>query len=123
MLASMAIPAAARPRSLRALLDGRAAAGAVGSPFWETVQNERLVPQDALVEIWTSPPFNHCMFTARVDLDLGRERQFAKALVEMNYDNPDHRPILEAEGLRKWIPPQLDGYQSLREASAAQGLL
>ena len=108
---------------LRALLDGRAAAGAVGSPFWETVQNERLVPQDALVEIWTSPPFNHCMFTARVDLDLGRERQFAKALVEMNYDNPDHRPILEAEGLRKWIPPQLDGYQSLREASAAQGLL
>jgi ABC-type phosphate/phosphonate transport system substrate-binding protein len=63
------------------------------------------------------------MFTARVDLDLGRERQFAKALVEMNYDNPDHRPILEAEGLRKWIPPQLDGYQSLREASAAQGLL
>ena len=108
---------------LRALLDGRADAGAVGSPFWETVQREKLVPQDALVEIWTSPPFNHCMFTARADLDPARERLFAEALAGMDYDNPVHRPILEAEGLRKWLPPQLDGYASLREASAAAGLL
>ena len=108
---------------LRALLDGRAAAGAVGSPFWHTVQKERLVPQDALFEVWTSPPFNHCMFTARADLDPSRERAFAEALSGMDFDNPVHRPILEAEGLRKWLPPQLDGYASLREASAAQGLL
>ena len=108
---------------LRALLDGRAEAGAVGSPFWETVQKERLVPQDALFEVWTSPPFNHCMFTARPDLDPIRERQFAEALSRMDYDNPIHRPILEAEGLRRWLPPQLDGYASLREASATQGFL
>ena len=108
---------------LRALLDGRAEAGAVGSPFWQTVQKERLVPQDALVEVWTSPPFNHCMFTARPDLDPLRERQFAEALSRMDFDNPDHRPILEAEGLRQWLPPQLDGYASLREASATQGFL
>ena len=108
---------------LRALLDGRAVAGAVGSPFWQTVQKERLVPQDALFEVWTSPPFNHCMFTARADLDPSRERQFAVALSGMDYDNPVHRPILEAEGLRKWLPPQLDGYASLRQASAAQGFM
>ncbi len=108
---------------LRALLDGRAEAGAVGSPFWQTVQKERLVPQDALVEIWTSPPFNHCMFTARADLDPARERLFAQALSAMDFDNPVHRPILEAEGLRQWLPPQLDGYSSLRSASEAQGFL
>jgi ABC-type phosphate/phosphonate transport system substrate-binding protein len=108
---------------LRALLDGRAAAGAVGSPFWQTVQKERLIPTDALVEIWTSPPFNHCMFTARADLDPARELLFADALARMDFDNPDHRPILEAEGLRKWLPPQLDGYETLRQASAAIGIL
>ena len=108
---------------LRSLLDGRAAAGAVGSPFWQTVQKEKLVPADALIEIWTSPPFNHCMFTARADLDTERERKFAEALAGMDFDNPVHRPILEAEGLRKWLPPQLDGYATLREASRAIGLL
>ena len=54
---------------VRAVLDGRADAGAIGSPFWKTVRAERLVPEGALTEIWTSPPYNHCMFTSRPDLD------------------------------------------------------
>ncbi|HTY25402.1 MAG TPA: PhnD/SsuA/transferrin family substrate-binding protein, partial [Desulfomonilaceae bacterium] len=49
---------------VRAVLDGRADAGAIGSPFWSTVRSERLVPEGGLREIWSSPPYNHCMFTA-----------------------------------------------------------
>jgi phosphonate transport system substrate-binding protein len=108
---------------VRAVLDGRADAGAIGSPFWKTVVSERLVPEGALTEIWTSPAYNHCMFTARPDFDPELERKFARALSEMNYDNPSHRAVLEAEGLRRWVAPQLDGYTSLREASRRQGFL
>jgi phosphonate transport system substrate-binding protein len=108
---------------IRAVLDGRADAGAIGSPFWNAVRAERLVPEGALTEIWTSPPFNHCMFTARSDLDPLLERQFAKALFAMSYDNPAHRAVLEAEGLRQWIEPQLGAYAELREASTQQGFL
>jgi phosphonate transport system substrate-binding protein len=108
---------------IRAVLDGRADAGAIGSPFWQRIHSERLVPEGALREIWTSPPYNHCMFTARPDFDAGLGRQFAEALLAMSYDNPVHRPVLEAEGLRQWVRPQLDGYSSLREASARQGFL
>jgi phosphonate transport system substrate-binding protein len=108
---------------VRALLDGRADAGAIGSPFWNAVRSGRLVPEGALTEIWSSPPFNHCMFTARSDLDPALERRFAKALFGMSFDNPVHRPVLEAEGLREWIAPQLDAYATLREASAQQGFL
>jgi phosphonate transport system substrate-binding protein len=106
---------------VRAVLDGKAEAGAIGSPFWNTVRAQRLVPEGALTEIWTSPPYNHCMFTARPDLDLALERRFAEALFAMSYDNPTHRTVLEAEGLRRWVAPQLDGYQALRNASARQG--
>jgi ABC-type phosphate/phosphonate transport system substrate-binding protein len=106
---------------VRAVLDGRADAGAVGSPFWNTLRDEQLVPRDALREIWSSPAYNHCMFTARPDLDRELERQFVDALSAMSYDNPVHRPILEAEGLKRWLPPQLDGYDALREAAAQQG--
>jgi phosphonate transport system substrate-binding protein len=108
---------------IRAVLDGRADAGAIGSPFWTAVRHERLVPEGALTEIWTSPPFNHCMFTARSDLDPALEQQFAKALFAMSYDNPVHRPVLEAEGLRQWIAPQLDAYADLHDASTQQGFL
>ncbi len=105
---------------VRAVLDGRADAGAIGSPFWQTVQKERLVPEGALTEIWTSPPYNHCMFTARPGLDQALERAFAEALAEMDYDNPSHRVVLEAEGLRRWLPPRLEGYESLRDACVRQ---
>jgi len=108
---------------IRAVLDGRADAGAIGSPFWNAVRNERLVPEGALTEIWTSRPYNHCMFTARSDLDPALEQQFAKALFGMSFDNPAHRPVLEAEGLRQWIAPQLEAYAELREASLQQGFL
>ena len=73
---------------VRAVLDGRADAGAIGSPFWKAVRSERLVPDGALSEIWTSPPYNHCMFTARPDLDPAVARRFAEALSRMSYDNP-----------------------------------
>lgn len=106
---------------VRAVLDGRADAGAVGSPFWKTVNTDRLVPEGALTEIWTSPPFNHCMFTARPDLDRSLATRFVEALSGMNYENPSHRAVLEAEGLRRWEVPHLDGYDSLRQAAAKQG--
>ena len=106
---------------VRAVLDGRADAGAIGAPFWKALQTQHLVPEGALTEIWTSPAFNHCMFTARPDLDPALERQFVVALSGMSYDNPSHRVVLEAEGLRQWEAPHLDGYDSLRQAAARQG--
>ena len=106
---------------IRAVLDGRADAGAIGSPFWTTVRSEHLVPEGGLREIWSSPGFNHCMFTARPDFDLEREKSFVTALLAMSYDNPVHRSILEAEGLKCWLTPQLDGYTDLREAAGQQG--
>jgi phosphonate transport system substrate-binding protein len=106
---------------VRAVLDGRAEAGAIGSPFWNTLRNERLVPDGALSEIWSSPTYSHCMFTARPDFRLELERRFARALSAMSYDNPVHRSILDAEGLQRWLLPDVDGYAALREAAAKQG--
>jgi ABC-type phosphate/phosphonate transport system substrate-binding protein len=61
------------------------------------------------------------MFTARPDFDREQERRFADALSAMSYDNPVHRATLEAEGLKRWLAPHLDGYAALREAAAEQG--
>lgn len=106
---------------LRAVLDGRADAGAVGSPFWSGVESQHLVPAGALSVVWSSPPYSHCMFTARVGLEPDIEKRFIEALLHMSIDNPTHRPILEAEGLRQWISAKVDGYGSLQEACRVQG--
>ena len=107
---------------LRAVMDGTADAGAVGSPFMDRVQREKLVPEGALKEVWESPTFTHCVFTGRAGLDLNVQEKFADALFGMSFENEKHRPILEMEGLRHWIKPE-DGYGSLREAASKQRLL
>jgi ABC-type phosphate/phosphonate transport system substrate-binding protein len=64
------------------------------------------------------------MFTARPDFDRALERCFADALFAMSYDNPVHRAVLDAEGLKRWLPPLADdakGYSALRQAAAQQG--
>jgi phosphonate transport system substrate-binding protein len=106
---------------VRAVLDGRADAGAIGSPFWNTVRKEHLVPEGGLSEIWSSPAYNHCMFTSRPEFDRELENRFVEALLAMSYDNPAHRPILEAEGLVRWLTPNVDGYDALRQAADQQG--
>jgi phosphonate transport system substrate-binding protein len=106
---------------LRAVLDGRADAGAVGSPFWAAAQDQRIAPAGALGVVWSSPPYSHCMFTGRAELEPEIEQRFTEALLKMSIDNPLHRPILEAEGLERWIAADLDGYAALEHACRAQG--
>lgn len=106
---------------LRAVLDGRSDAGAVGSPFWSGALDQRLVPAGALSVVWSSPPYSHCMFTARADLEPEIGRLFTEALLKMSIDNPVHRPTLEAEGLKRWIAADVGGYGSLEDACREQG--
>ncbi len=107
---------------LRAVLNGEADAGAVGSPFWAGVLSGQLVPAGAVESIWSSPHYHHCMFTARVGLPAEDATRFTDALFRMNGD-PRLRPILDAEGLKEWVPPRTEGYGSLREAALRQGFL
>ncbi len=107
---------------LKAVLDGTADCGFVGTPFWSGVRERQLVPTAGLAEVWTSPEYTHCMFTARAGLPRETADAFTQALFAMRFDNPRHRPVLEAEGLKEWIRP-VDGYASLRAASKLQGLI
>ena len=101
---------------LAALHDGRAAAGAVGDLIWVQEQAAGRVDASKIEVLWTTPPFDHCMFDALPSLDRARARAFQKALFAMSWEVPSHRRILEMEGLKQWMPPREEGYAALRAA-------
>ncbi|MGH3758954.1 Rv1680 family SBP-like protein [Actinophytocola sp.] len=105
--------------ALRAVLDDRADAAAIGINTWEAIGRDELMP-GAFEVLWTSPAYSHCNFTALPRLTDDRATPWVEQLLAMDWDNPDHRTILEMEGLRKWVPPHLDGYASLFEAVREQ---
>ncbi|HKE52049.1 MAG TPA: PhnD/SsuA/transferrin family substrate-binding protein, partial [Actinomycetes bacterium] len=105
--------------AIRLVLDGTADAAAIGSPTWDAIGRDELMP-GALAEIWTSPAYCHCNFTALPRLSEERTRTWVEHLLAMEWDIPEHRRILELEGLHRWVLPDLDGYASLFEAVAEQ---
>ena len=107
--------------ALRAVLDERADAAAIGINTWEAIGREELMP-GAFEAFWESPTYSHCNFTALPRLTDERVGPWVDQLLAMSWDVPAHRTILEMEGLRRWVPPALDGYASLFDAVAEQGI-
>jgi ABC-type phosphate/phosphonate transport system substrate-binding protein len=107
--------------ALRMVISDRADAAAIGVNTWEAIGRDELMP-GAFEAIWESPTYSHCNFTALPRLAEERVAPWVKHLLAMDWDNPAHRPILELEGLKQWVPPRLDGYASLFEAVREQGI-
>ena len=105
--------------ALRAVLDERADAAAIGINTWQAIGRGELLP-GAFESFWASPEYSHCTFTAMPVLSIDRSDKWTANLRAMDWENPQHRPILEMEGLRAWVPPKLDGYAALIEAVREQ---
>jgi phosphonate transport system substrate-binding protein len=103
---------------LAAVADGRAHAGTVGDLIWVTEQAAGHIDTGLIRSLWTTPTFDHCMFDALPGLDPGKMNRFKTALFGMSWDVPEHRRLLELEGLKVWMPPRESGYQSLSDALA-----
>lgn len=99
---------------LKAVREGEVDAGCVGEPTWllATAGGDAANMQD----IWTSPGYSHCNFTALPELSEEVAETFVNTLLKMDYNNPEHRKILEMEGLKQWIRGEREGYKSVFDA-------
>ena len=101
--------------AMRAVLDDKADAAAIGIGTWDAMTKGEVTP-GAFEVFWRSPRYCHCNFTALANLDKGRANAWIEHLLRMSWDDPAHRRILELEGLRTWVRPELEGYQVLFDA-------
>jgi len=108
--------------ALAAVIDGRADAAAIGLASWDVFVRAGDVPPQRLRPFWTSPAYSHCNFTALPTLDAQRSDAWVSHLRAMSWDIPEHRRILELEGLREWVAPKLDGYRDVFAAVEEQGI-
>jgi ABC-type phosphate/phosphonate transport system substrate-binding protein len=109
---------------LRALADGSADAGFLAEPVWLARQAKGpAVPAKA---VWVSPGYCHCNFTVRADFPEELGRRWTASLLAMSFEDPCWRPLMELEGLRRWVAPDegvlMRGYEAVLEAAREQGL-
>ena len=108
--------------ALRAVLDDEADVAAVGINTWQALSAAGDDSVSDLVVVWESEPYSHCNFTTVGSRSDDVLDDWVEHLLAMDWNVPAHRRILELEGLTQWKRPELDGYRSLEEAMAAQGI-
>ena len=108
--------------AVRAVLEDHADVAAVGVNTWQALTAAGDATVADLRVVWESEHYNHCNFTALNTLDRTLTDAWVQTLLQMSWDVPEHRRILELEGLREWKLPELTGYESLMLAMDEQGI-
>jgi len=84
---------------------------------WDGWVDDGTIDPDQYCILDETPTFDHCNFTVRDDFPEAIEEEWREVLFSMDWDNPDHREILEMEGLeREWVPGRTTGYDALKAA-------
>ena len=106
-------PCSSELHVLKALREGRGQAGIIGERLWQRLAKEDPQASSEFQKIWTSPPFSHCVFTARDDLDRGLADRFTKLMLSMKPDAPLTGELMRLEGTKKWVAGSPDGFETL----------
>ncbi len=77
---------------------------------------EGTIPSGATRIIGRTGLYDHCNFTASPDASPELTARFVELLLGMQWEDPEVRPLLELEGLRKWLPGRDSGYALLERA-------
>jgi ABC-type phosphate/phosphonate transport system substrate-binding protein len=99
--------------AFRCLKRGEVAASAMLDLNWLTWTSDGTVDPAEFVIFAETARFDHCVFTVRQDLDTTAERRWLDALFAMRYDVPEHREMMDLEGLKAWLPGRTTGFGAL----------
>jgi ABC-type phosphate/phosphonate transport system substrate-binding protein len=100
----------------RALASGKADAACILDGNYLTFVNEGTLDPGTTLILAKTPPFDHCNFTGLATLPESRSGPFIKELLAMSFEDASVRPLMEMEGLRKWLPGRVSGYAQLENA-------
>ena len=95
---------------LERLRAGQLDACVVSDPTWTAVREAGA--DRGLTIAWTSPPFNHCNFTA-LDVSTADHAGFVRLLFTMDEGDPQIREPMRLEYVHRWVEPELSGYRDL----------
>ena len=98
----------------RALAVGKADAACVLDGNRLLFVNEGTLDPGTTRVLAATAPYDHCNFTCHADLPAERTSRFVEALLGMSFEDPAMRPLMELEGLKRWLPARTSGYASSR---------
>jgi phosphonate transport system substrate-binding protein len=102
---------------------GRVDAGALNFLVWQKLVQGKKVDPNGVVVFWTTPPYVDYVWMVRGGLNPGLVEKIAKAFLKLDYQNPEHRRLLDLHRTRGYVAAKDSDWKELEEAAIATGLL
>lgn len=77
---------------------------------------EGTLPAGSIRILAQTEPYDHCTMAVGPGADPSAVESFTSLLLGMSYADPSVRPLLDLEGLKKWLPARTDRYGALERA-------
>ncbi|NNM81362.1 MAG: PhnD/SsuA/transferrin family substrate-binding protein [Burkholderiales bacterium] len=100
----------------QALISGEIDAAWMIDGNYLAFSKEGTIPSGSTRIIGRTGLYDHCNFTTSPDSKMDEVDRFVELLLGMQWEDPEVRPLLELEGLRKWLPGRDSGYALLERA-------
>ena len=113
----------AHDATVKLVESGKVAAGALNVEVWERLNKEGKVDPKKVQVIWTTPGYIDYVWTARKDVGQGLRDRFTKAFLALDASNPDHVPVLELQGAKKFVPAVPADFDTLEQVARDVGLV
>ena len=100
----------------RALMEGEIDAACMIDGNHLLFAGEGTLPAGSTRILAQTGTYDHCNFTVLDDAPRETIARFKQLLLAMSYDDPAVRPLLDLEGLKKWVDGRTHGYALLERA-------
>ena len=100
----------------KALMDGEVDAACMIDGNHMAFTREGTLPAGKTRILAQTGKYDHCNFSVLHDAPNDRIGRFRELLLDMSYEDPQVRPLLDLEGLKEWRPGRTTGYALLNEA-------
>jgi phosphonate transport system substrate-binding protein len=107
----------------RALMAGEVDAACMIDGNHLLFAREGILPSGQTRVVGLTAPYDHCNMTVLDGADHDVVTRFTGLLLGMAYDDPEARPLLDLEGLTRWLPGRVSGYGQLDRAVERFGTL
>ena len=103
--------------SAKAMLNGEVDATWMLDLNYDAWIQDGTIDKNQVDIIYKTPFFDHCIFSGRPDLKVEKFEMFAKILHKMDYNNPEHKEMMDMEGLKKWVIGRTTGFEQIKNAN------
>jgi ABC-type phosphate/phosphonate transport system substrate-binding protein len=102
--------------AVRALLHGDADAACIVDTNHLGFCREGTIPSGATRVLAQTPVYDHCNMTVLDGAPAKHVARLRELLLGMSYADAEVRPLLDLEGLKRWVPGRVEGYAQLSAA-------